>query len=1103
MKTRGMQIWFGLLMVVALAAGTLGPVAARDTQAQAAGEPVLLRLKYATFDPLQGEPQIDSALRADAYPGTGEGAYIVQFRGPVQGAWKDQVRALGGRVMDYLPDYAFLVWMDSAVQKRVAALDAVRWVGLYQPAYKLSPNLDRTKPIYRVVLFEGADLGAVAGRLAGLNTPTREVPGEQFALFLPEGGVDQVAAWPEALWIENRPLYQVTNNIATGIMGASTAWGNGYSGTGQMVTVADTGIDTGTDGPAAGDIHLDFDNRMAHISSWPVDASWAGCAANVSADDGPADVDSGHGTHVLGSVLGNGAASLPVGTIKGTAYTATPTFQAVEQWTTWTGLCALQYSSGYYITGLPLDIKTLFQEAYSWGSRIHSNSWGAPEDGAYTDDSQAVDQFVWDHPDMLIVFSAGNAGTDKKATLGYVDEDSLDAPGTAKNALTVGASDNLRDTGGYNPGGPCSTWGTCWPSDFAYNPTRDDRISNNSGELAAFSARGPANDGRRKPDVVAPGTNILSTRSSVASGSGWGLYPTDPDYLYMGGTSMATPLTAGAAAVVRQYYVQGLGHATPSAALIKATLINSAVDMAGYGVASQEAGLPIPNNHEGWGRVNVGAATSGGRQFEDADSVRTGTNVSYTYQIGSSATPFKVTLVWSDYPGSPSSGGLVDNLDLVVTAPDGTTTYRGNVFSGGWSVTGGTADSLNNVESVYIQTPAVGTWTVRVDGTNVPAPGNQQPFAVVATGTFGPPQPPVAAFSGSPLSGEMPLDVSLTDLSTGEITGWAWDFGDSAGTSTLPDPTYTYTSAGDYTVSLTVTGPGGSDTETKTNYIHVTAPEPAVADFSGSPTTGKAPLMVQFTDLSTGSVSAWSWSFGDGDSSAEQNPTHVYADVGDHTVTLTVTGTLGSDSKTVTNYIHVSEPAARIHLPLVMKGYTPPPPLENGDFEAGPWQGWIEYSSNGFQIVMHANDLELVPHSGVWAAWLGGAKNETAYIEQPADIALGRHYLHYWQWRAASTFDCNADKATLLINGAPVKTYSLCVSTNTGRWVESVVDLGAYGGQTVSLRFLTETSPTTASSWYIDDVSLEFTSAVSDAGIPAAFDPSILNVRKTKIAPTP
>jgi serine protease AprX len=1104
MNKRGVQIWVALFIAVILTGGAIWPVAAREAQPEAASEPVLLRLKYATFDPLQGEPEMAPALRADAYPEAGEGAYIIQFKGPVQGAWKEQVQALGGQVMDYLPDYAFLVWMDGAVQQRVAALDTVRWVGLYQPAYKLSPNLDRTKPVYRVVLFDGADLEAVAARLPSLNTPTTEVAGEQFTLFLPEGGVEEVAAWPEVLWIENRPLYRVSNNVATGIMGANTAWSNGYTGDGQMVTVADTGIDSGVDTATAGDIHADFDNRVAYISSWPVDDGCGGCCVtNLGANDGAADVHSGHGTHVLGSVLGNGARSS--GTIKGTAYQATPTFQAVEQYTTFTTYCknTYDYADGYELFGIPPDLTTLFLEAYNWGSRIHSNSWGSPANGEYTVDSQAVDRFMWDHPDMLIVFAAGNAGVDANWN-GYVDPDSLDAPGTAKNALTVGASDNLRDSGGYNPGGACSTWYTCWPFDFPINPTRDDRLSDNSGEMAAFSGRGPANDGRLKPDIVAPGTNIVSTRSSVASGTGWGIYNTY--YLYMGGTSMATPLTAGAVALVREYYIEALAHA-PSAALLKATLINSAVDITGYGNTSQEAGLPIPNNHEGWGRVNVSAATSGGRQFEDSDSVGTGQSSTYVYEVGSSATPLKVTLAWSDYPGSPSAGGLVNDLDLVVTGPGGSPVYYGNNFDevNGWSVTGGTADRINNVESVYIQSPAVGTWTVRVSGHNVTQPGGnpQQPFALVATGVFGPPPVPVADFLGAPLSGDAPLTVSFTDLSKGEITNWAWDFGDS-GTSILRNPSHTYAAAGDYTVSLTVTGPGGTDTEIKTAYIEVTEPQPPVADFSGEPLSGKAPLLVNFTDLSAGSVTSWSWDLGDGEGSAEQHPTHLYTAAGDYTVSLTVTGPLGSDTKTVANYIHVDEPAARIYLPLVMKAYTPPvpdDPIVNGDFELGPWQGWIEYSFRNYPIVVDDNYAELVPHSGSWLAWLGGLTNETAYIEQTVTVPLGRSYLHFWQWREASTYDCGADEARLLVKGVPVRTYALCMSTNTGKWLETVVDLSAYAGQSAALQFRVETSTATASSWYIDDVSFEVSAATADADIAAVSGPVISNATKVKPAP--
>jgi len=1101
MNKRGVQIWVALFIAVILTGSAIWPVSAWEAQPAAAGEPLLLRLKYATFDPLQGEPEMDPALRADAYPETGEGAYIVQFKGPVEGARKEQVQALGGQVMDYLPDYAFLVWMDGTVQQRVAALDTVRWVGLYQPAYKLSPNLDRTKPLYRVVLFEGADLGVVEARLASLNTPTTEVAGEQFTLLLPEGGVEDVAAWPEVLWIENRPLYRVSNNIATGIMGANTAWTNGYTGAGQMVTVADTGIDTGADSAAAGDIHPDFDNRMAHISSWPVDDGCSGCCVtNLGADDGAGDVDSGHGTHVLGSVLGNGSASS--GTIKGTAYQAVPTFQAVEQYTTFTNYCKTNYDfyDGYWLFGFPPDLTDLFLEAYNWGSRIHSNSWGSAVSGEYTTDSQAVDRFMWDHPDMLLVFAAGNAGTDKYLTLGYVDEDSLDAPGTAKNALTVGASDNVRDTGGYNPGGACSTWYGCWPSDFPYSPTSSDRLSDNSGELAAFSGRGPANDGRRKPDVVAPGTNILSTRSSAASGTGWGIYNTY--YLYMGGTSMATPLTAGAAALVREYYIEEYAH-TPSAALLKGTLINSAVDITGYGNTGQEAGLPIPNNHEGWGRVNVNAATSGGRQFVDGVTVRTGDSLSYTYDVGSSATPLKVTLAWSDYPGSPSAGGLVNNLDLVVIAPNGTTTYRGNYFNGGWSVAGGTADSINNVESVYIQNPTAGTWTVRVIGANVAQPGGspQQPFALVATGALGP--PPVAAFSGAPLSGVAPLTVTFADESTGQISSWAWDFGDT-GTSTAQDPTHIYAAAGTYTVTLTVTGSGGSDIETKPDYIQVLPPPPPVAAFSGSPLSGKAPLVVNFTDESTGVISSWLWDFGDSGTSTLQDPSHLYKAAGSYTVSLTVTGAGGSDTWTEVDYIQVDEPAARIYLPLVMKAYTPPvpdDPIVNGDFEDGPDVGWKEYFPPGFPIVVDENYPGAPPpHSGSWLAWLGGISSAEFTIEQSFTVPLGRSYLHYWHWIASSNSYCTTERASVLVNGTTVESYALCIGTNTPGWVEQVVDLSAYSGLPVLLRFRAVTSQS-ASSWYIDDVSFEVSAAKADAGVRTAPDAGVPHARKVNPAP--
>jgi PKD repeat protein len=150
----------------------------------------------------------------------------------------------------------------------------------------------------------------------------------------------------------------------------------------------------------------------------------------------------------------------------------------------------------------------------------------------------------------------------------------------------------------------------------------------------------------------------------------------------------------------------------------------------------------------------------------------------------------------------------------------------------------------------------------------------------------------------------VPLLVSFTDQSTNPVTSWAWDFGDG-GTSTLQNPTHTYTAAGSYTVALTVSGPGGADTETQSGYVIVSEPAP-VAEFSGTPLSGAAPLDVAFTDLSTGPITTWAWTFGDGGSSGLPSPQHVYTTGGSFAVSLTVTGPGGSDTTTKTAYVTVS-----------------------------------------------------------------------------------------------------------------------------------------------------------------------------------------------------
>ncbi|HIH95226.1 TPA: PGF-pre-PGF domain-containing protein [Methanosarcina acetivorans] len=158
------------------------------------------------------------------------------------------------------------------------------------------------------------------------------------------------------------------------------------------------------------------------------------------------------------------------------------------------------------------------------------------------------------------------------------------------------------------------------------------------------------------------------------------------------------------------------------------------------------------------------------------------------------------------------------------------------------------------------------------------------------------PVPPVADFSSNVTSGDAPLTVKFTDKSTGDPTGWNWDFGDET-TSTEQNPVHTYTSAGSYTVTLTASNADGESSKTDSINVLQSA-EQVVADFTSNVTSGNAPLEVSFTDTSTGSPTAWNWDFGDGNTSADQNPVHIYTSAGAYTVTLTASNAEGESSKT-------------------------------------------------------------------------------------------------------------------------------------------------------------------------------------------------------------
>jgi len=671
----------------------------------------MIHLRYARFDPSIGEPSIPEHLRALAASNERD-YYILQFAGPIVPSWKEEVSKLGAELLDYVPDFSFLARMTPEVAKSLDLLPMVEAVVPYQPAYRIDPDLliSKQESLVSIQMFPGestAHVRSEIGRMGGLIRRVSTGPGgEHIEAVLSYESVKRVAALRGVAWIEPRLQRKLKNNVARDIMNVTSAWTDvGMYGSGETIAVCDTGLDTGN----ISTISADFAGRIAKTYALGRKGKWN-------------DPD-GHGTHVAGSALGAGVLSGAnpathsyIDSFAGIAPEANLIFQSV-----------LDNAGG--LGGIPSDLNQLFLPPYNDGARIHTNSWGADYNGAYPIDSRNLDLFTWNHKDMVILMAAGNEGVDANAD-GVVDLDSMDAPATAKNCIAVGATESYRLSGGAQ-----GTYGGYWPSDYPADPIRNDKVSNNPSGMVAFSSRGPCDDGRIKPDVCAPGTNIISCRShDPKAGALWGAY--DSNYVYCGGTSMATPLTAGATALVREYYRTVRNH-LPSAALVKATLVNSATDIypGQYGTGSfQEIPTSRPNNIEGWGLINVAyilnAPPSRKTEFVD-NTVGLNTNETavYNYTVAGSNDPLRVALVWTDYPAATyAATTLVNDLDLIVTMPDGST-RTGN----------GITDRLNNVETVDILSPPPGSYTVTVRAYNVPH--GPQPFALVVTGNLGVPMP--------------------------------------------------------------------------------------------------------------------------------------------------------------------------------------------------------------------------------------------------------------------------------------------------------------------------------------------------------------------------
>jgi PKD repeat protein/FtsP/CotA-like multicopper oxidase with cupredoxin domain len=251
----------------------------------------------------------------------------------------------------------------------------------------------------------------------------------------------------------------------------------------------------------------------------------------------------------------------------------------------------------------------------------------------------------------------------------------------------------------------------------------------------------------------------------------------------------------------------------------------------------------------------------------------------------------------ADFTGTPETG--VTPLTVVFTdgSSNGPTAWL-------WDFGDGNITNATMQHPVHTYSTA-GTYTVSLIAYNVYGSGTATRTDYI---TVTDPAAPVVAFTGTPLTGNAPLTVAFTDGSSNTPTSWTWDFGDGGISNIhLQNPMHTYMSGGTYSVTLTAANAGGSGFLTKTGYITVASPPP-VADFSGTPLTGNAPLTVVFTDLSANAPTSWAWDFGDGNitNATDQHPVHSYLNGGNFTVALTATNGAGSDTMTKTGYVNVT-----------------------------------------------------------------------------------------------------------------------------------------------------------------------------------------------------